>query len=381
MRNVYISEAADSLKKIDKIKKDLRKKLNTCKLASFKSAADCTDFYSVFFGNSLPENFVITATEWFSLYQDLLNEKTFFSNLVYYIGYWSPVDYSMLFRGLRNLVDTELRDLKEKDRPVYLANAVSNFRRLSLSFDTIHELIKKDMIKPELVTFSKNCVMVLNQYTTELVTMLHAEDKDKEDKLGLKTYVRSEDLISEEAQALLDGLEELRLLIEDTYSDEIASGSLTEGIVSTAKDRANAALVKKRRVVDFMDRTLFKMYDSWRKRKETKNHEEMMGETLKISSAIKKIFRTFISYQIFGPIGAIITAIVGFAVDKRTSKNDRIKIMNDIKDEIEIVNEKIQIAERNGDDKAKIEMIRIRQKLNREYARITQGIYHKDYRS
>lgn len=381
MRNVYISEAAESLKKIDKIKKDLRKKLNTCKLSNYKSAADCTDFYSVFFGNSLPENFVISATEWFSLYQDLLDEKTFFSNLVYFIGYWSPTDYTILFRGLRNMVDDELRDLKEKDRPVYLANAVTNFRHLSLSFDTIYELIKKDIIKPDLLTFAKSCVMVLNQYTTELVSLLHAENKDKEDELGLKTYVRSEDFISEEAQALLEGLDELCVLIEDAYCDEISSGVITEGIVSTAKDRANAALVKKRRVVDYMDRTLFKLYDNWRKRKETKNHEEMMGETLKISSAIKKIFRTFISYQIFGPIGAIITAIVGFAIDKRTSKNDRIKIMNDIKDEIEIVNEKIQIAERNGDDKAKIEMIRIRQKLNREYARITQGIYHKDYRS
>lgn len=48
MRNYYISEAAESLKKTDKIKKDLKKKLNTCKLSNFKSEADCSDFYSVF---------------------------------------------------------------------------------------------------------------------------------------------------------------------------------------------------------------------------------------------------------------------------------------------------------------------------------------------
>lgn len=104
----------------------------------------------------------------------------------------------------------------------------------------------------------------------------------------------------------------------------------------------------------------------------------MMGETLKLSVAIKKVFQTFISYQIFGPLGAIITAIVTHAIDQRTEKTDRMKIANDLKDEIEIVNEKIAIAERNNDDKAKIEMIRIRQKLHREYARITKGIYLKE---
>lgn len=378
MRNLYITEASESLKKIDKIKKDLRRKLNACKLASFKSETDCADFYSVFFSNCLPENFIITSTEWFALYQDLMNEKNFFSNLVYFIGYWNPADYSMLFRGLRTLVDQEVNDLNPKSRGAFLAGAAANFNRLSLSFDTIYELIKRDMIKPELHSFAKNCVMVLKQYSSEVIGMLNADAPDGTDELGLKTYVRSADYLSEEGKALLDGLDKLCSMIEDAYCDEIA---MNEGIVSTAKDRANAALVKKRQVVDFMDRSLFKMYDTWRKRKETKNHEEMMGETLKISSAIKKIFRTFISYQIFGPIGAIITAIVGFAIDKRTSKNDRIKIMNDIKDEIEIVNEKIQIAERNGDDKAKIEMIRIRQKLHREYGRITQGIYHKDFRA
>ena len=103
-----------------------------------------------------------------------------------------------------------------------------------------------------------------------------------------------------------------------------------------------------------------------------------MGETLKISAMVKKIFRTFISWQIFGPIGGIITAIVGEAIDKRTNKNDRMKILNDIKDELEIVNEKISIAERNNDDKARIEMIRIRQKLYREYERISGGMYHKN---
>lgn len=374
MRNIYITEATESLKKMDKIKTSLRKKLNICKLANFKSETDCSDLFSVFFCNSLPENFTINSTEWFGIYTTLFSEPKFFENLTLYIGCYKPTSYEMLFRGLRNLIDQELAE-KERNRISYLSVSLSNLQQLSAQFSAIYQIATRRYVQPDMVIFAKTCVTVLSQYQTELINIMNKEMQDAEtsDPLGVVTYVRSNQ-ISEEAVELLDGLEELRVLIEDAYCNK----SISEGVVSTAKDYVNNALVKKRRVIDYMDRTIFKLYDTWRKRKETKNHEQMMGETLKLSVAIKKVFQTFISYQIFGPLGAIITAIVTYAIDKRTTKTDRMKIANDLKDEIEIVGEKIAIAERNNDDKAKIEMIRIRQKLFREYARITKGIYHKD---
>lgn len=374
MRNYYISEAAESLKKTDKIKKDLKKKLNTCKLSNFKSEVDCSDFYSVFFCNALPEDYTITATEWFGLYFDLMNEATFYSNLVYFISYWKPSNYSMIFKGIHNLIDEELEPMKS-NRVKYLALMSSNMTKLQSMFEAIYMTLRKDLIQPDLMDFAKTITTVLDQYAGAIARLMHKEmhTSESDDKLGLKTYIRDEDYISEDGKALIDALDTLCDILTETYVKP-----MDEGIVSTAKDAANAALIKKRKVTDFMDRSLFKVYNNWRKRKEEKNHEVMMGETLKISAMVKKVFRTFISWQIFGPIGGIITAIVGEAIDKRTNKNDRMKILNDIKDELEIVNEKISIAERNNDDKARIEMIRIRQKLYREYERISGGMYHKN---
>lgn len=374
LRNVYIAEAAESLKKIDKIKTSLRKKLNACKLANFKSKTDCSDMFSVFFCNSLPENWIIDSTEWFGIYSDLLSEPKFFENLTLYMGCYQPENYEMLFRGVRNLIDQEL-DEQKKNRISYLSVSLSSLQQLEAKFNAIYQIATRRYIQPELVKFSKTCISVLSQYQNELTCIMNKEMQEQQDNdpLGVVKYA-GRDQISEEAVALLDGLEKLRVLIEDAYCGK----PISEGVVSAAKDHANNALVKKRRVIDYMDRTIFKLYDTWRKRKETKNHEQMMGETLKLSVAIKKVFQTFISYQIFGPLGAIITAIVTHAIDQRTEKTDRMKIANDLKDEIEIVNEKIAIAERNNDDKAKIEMIRIRQKLHREYARITKGIYLKE---
>lgn len=374
MRNYYINEAAESLKKTDKIKKDLKKKLNACKLSNFKSDPDCSDFYSVFFCNALPEDYIITATEWFGLYSDLLNEKTFYSNLVYFVGYWKPSEYGMMFKGLRNLINQELEVMKAS-RTQYLGQMCSSMEKLYNTFNAIYITLRKDLIQPELMVFAKTIVTVLDQYTSEISNLMHKElrNDEKTDQLGLKVYVRDEDYISEDATEFIGSLQTLCDMLDETFNK-----TLDEGIVSKAKDAANLAQIKERRVVDFIDRNVYKAYNNWRKRKETKNHEQMMGETLRISRLIKQAFAVYMTWKIFNPIAGIITALVTTAIDQRTKKDDRMKILNDIKDELEIVNEKINIAERNNDDKSRIEMIRIRQKLYREYERISGGMYHKN---
>ena len=218
--------------------------------------------------------------------------------------------------------------------------------------------------------------MILDQYRMELADIHNKELHDAEEKNadGLRRFVRPDVVISESCQQLLDAIESTAAYLEDLNADT----AVDEGIVSKAKDKANQVLVGTRKVEDYCDRTLFKAFDTWRGHKERKNHEEMMGETLKISSMIKKALGIFLTFKIFGPIGAILSAIVAFAVDSRTKKTDRIKILNDVKDELEIVDEKIQIAEKKGDDKAKIEMMRIRQRLKREYEKLSRGYIYKD---
>ena len=70
--------------------------------------------------------------------------------------------------------------------------------------------------------------------------------------------------------------------------------------------------------------------------------------------------------------------IITLFIDKKTDKEDRKVLIGEIKDELEIIEEKISMAERNGDDKAKIELIRYRQKLQKEYERILHVKYDKE---
>ena len=317
MRNYYINEAAESQKKTQKIKKDLKKKLNTCKHSNFKSHPDCSDFYSVFFCNALPEDYIITATEWFGLYSDLLNEKTFYSNLVYFVGYWKPSEYGMMFKGLRNLINQELEVMKTS-RTQYLGQMCSNMEKLYNTFNAIYITLRKDLIQPDLMVFAKTILNVIDQYTSEISNLMHKElrNDEKTDQLGLKVYVRDEDYISEDATEFIGTLQTLCDMLDETFNK-----TLDEGIVSKAKDAANLAQIKERRVVDFIDRNVYKAYNNWRKRKETKNHEQMMGETLRISRLIKQAFGVYMTWKIFNPIAGIITALVTTDIDHR-KKNE-----------------------------------------------------------
>ena len=106
-----------------------------------------------------------------------------------------------------------------------------------------------------------------------------------------------------------------------------------------------------------------------REKRRNKKHAEMVGEALRINDELKRLLRS-LGIGLFSPALGVITWVISVVIDRATDKKDRDILVGQLKDEMEIVEEKISIAERNGDDKGKIELMRIRQKLRREYERI-----------
>ena len=97
----------------------------------------------------------------------------------------------------------------------------------------------------------------------------------------------------------------------------------------------------------------------------------MVGEALRINHEIKRLLGSLAVGAINPAIGVILW-VTSVVIDRQTDKRDRDILVGQIKDELEIIEEKISQAERNGDDKAKIELIRLRQKLQKEYERINR---------
>ena len=66
--------------------------------------------------------------------------------------------------------------------------------------------------------------------------------------------------------------------------------------------------------------------------------------------------------------------LVGVAIDKKIDAKHRRRILNDLKAELEIVNEKIEDAKSENDRKAKYELMRIRNKLINDIERIEYNL-------
>ena len=103
---------------------------------------------------------------------------------------------------------------------------------------------------------------------------------------------------------------------------------------------------------------------------------EIVGETLPIFKQIKRILRTA-GLAIISPAVAATVLLIDLVIDSKTKVNDRRILIRQLEDEMEIVDEKISQAERNGDDKGKVELMRSRQKLKNEYERVAKHKFER----
>ena len=80
---------------------------------------------------------------------------------------------------------------------------------------------------------------------------------------------------------------------------------------------------------------------------------------------------------IISPAVAATVLLIDLVIDSKTKVNDRRILIRQLEDEMEIVDEKISQAERNGDDKGKVELMRSRQKLKNEYERVSKHKFER----
>lgn len=75
-----------------------------------------------------------------------------------------------------------------------------------------------------------------------------------------------------------------------------------------------------------------------------------------------------------GPVLTVITLLGTIALDKNYDKKERRKILNELETELTIVTEKIEDARGADDKEKKYQLMRIKQKLEREIERIKRGL-------
>lgn len=381
--NYLLNEATEKSTDAKEHVANIKKMMNTCQLTKFKSNGECSKFYSAFFLNSLPDiKEDLTFAQWSEIYMTLLNDESFNKNLCLYIAMWQPADYKGMFNPLMILVDSELAHIRD-NRIRFLSNAKALLKFMNTSFDSIAETVKANTSDPDVIKF----LVTINQVVT---TDIFYIDKQIQNEMNnsvspddtvivVRTPITeagmlSMDEISEDAKELIEAFEHAdRFYTQFGVTPDMMNESIVKKGREAAKQAAVATKKAEQAFEEFVTKKVIKLRNDRRNRK----HAEMVGEALRISHEIKRLLGSIgIGFLTKGYWG-VMAWIISVVIDRYTDRKDRAVLVADLKDEIEIVEEKISMAERNGDDKSKIELIRLRQKMTREYERINRMRFDK----
>lgn len=372
MRNYILAEAVDKTFNPAPYVSALKKLLNTCKLTKFRSEESNETFYSAFFCCQAEDT--LTFDQWRQIYTMALNDEVFCNGLVLFIGLYQPKTYEGLFRPLNMLVESELRE-KQTNQIRYLSDAKAFYQMLQSRFDSIGITIKAQTNDMGAIQFLVTINGVLQTFIFYLTDLIQRQVEGSYDKDEICYEVHGEPL-AEDCQELLNFLENADTWIQNETARIIQSefAPMNEGIINAAKEKAKELHVAGQKAERHFDEAIMKKVKDIRQNRRNAKHSEMVGEALRVNRELKRIMHVLPVALVSKEI-AVIAYVVSIIIDRRTDKKDREILVHQIQDELEIVEEKINVAERNGDDKGKVELIRLRQKLRREYERIQKYRY------
>ena len=351
---------------------DYKKALNTCVLTKFKSEDACFLFFSGFFMNQVQID-DIKVENFIQVYNTLLNDTNFYKNLILYMGVYKPGVYEGIFKTFMNMVDSELSHMKS-GRLQYLSNVKAFLDSLINKFNAIKYAITAQTSQVDAVKFVSTVISTITNYFFYVNGLVNREvitDHNKDDI----DYIYEVRTLPEDAQAIIDDLFNVEKIINEKTEEFLAESTVNETVVNKAVEKAKEANFARKKAERWFDEHITKAVNDMRIKRRNRKHAEMVGEALRISHELKRFIKAAGLWLIpsIGPVISVITYITSIIIDRQTDKKDRDILLGELKDELEIIEEKISIAERNGDDKAKIELIRLRQKIQREYRRINHA--------
>ena len=150
-----------------------------------------------------------------------------------------------------------------------------------------------------------------------------------------------------------------------------------------AEDRAIHGAEKISRAISTFDRKVSSWIDKFRNYRKEKKIKAMLGETHHVMREILRITGAIVASAV-APAGTskLFRALIGIVIyfgswwlTAKTNQSDLRKFIEMVDDELEIVEKKIEQAERAGDDKGVVQLIRLRQKLKHQHDDMMRKAY------
>ena len=146
-------------------------------------------------------------------------------------------------------------------------------------------------------------------------------------------------------------------------------------------DKVTSKIIKytlaDREMSDRLNEKFNRFIGEYKENKKITSYDKIVKDSVNLSQMLKNLFTSsIIALLIPGGIevklvGAIITLLIKFAIDKRTELKYKQTILNDLRFELRIVQEKIKDAESKSDNVAKYKLMRTENEIARAIDRIT----------
>ena len=390
--NVYLAEATDKAADISNITKELKKLLNNCKLTKFRSVDACSMFYSTFFVNSTPDsnNEELTFSDWYNIYIQLLSQPQFKANLIFYISLYHPTRYDGIFKPLLYAIERE--SASSKDVLYYYSDVKAKLYQLQAIFSGVTDAVLKQSVSQEPIQF---CKAIGGALSDMISTVNRAQDRkllERDNGDGIRKVVRpypmSESSNEDEKCVPIDEVVSIvkdfyvylenvnfETLINEDIGDKISDiKDSAQYKALLAEDKVSSGANKAAKAVETFDRGISKYINRFKQYQQKRQIKEMLGESYHIMRELIRLTAS-VSIGMLNPIVGVVLYLGSMFLTVKTNQRDTLKFIEMIKDELEIIEEKINVAERNGDDKGKIQLIRMRQKMQHQLDRLLKKAY------
>ena len=150
--------------------------------------------------------------------------------------------------------------------------------------------------------------------------LLQDEVQEKADPNDIVLTVRGKDIFDE--NALEPDVKELLSILENAdqwITDYLKEDALNEGIVNKTKEAIKVAKVKAAKADRAFNEFVMKRVREMRTNRRNRRHSEMVGESLKINTYLKRILKAG-SLSIINPAIGVISFCVDTLIDKKKLK-------------------------------------------------------------
>ena len=262
-----------------------------------------------------------------------------------------------------------------RDKILEVKDLINNITELDSSIYIINKLISeiennKHITIDNLSMFLRDIKL---EFRKKISDMKIQKDSLTETQLSDLRYISTVKAMTEVCSEIMNACKEL-----DIQNETVGS------TIRNVKEKIESKIIKyslaDKDISERLNEKFNRFISEYKDTKKSESYDTIVKDSINLSSMLKSLITSSI-IAIFIPggiqvklVAAVVLLLLKFSINKRTELKHKQIILNDLKLELRIIQEKIRDAESKGDNKSKYKLLRIENELTRAIERIVYNL-------